>query len=101
MYHILFSDEDPIVGKLSEFTVPLTELTQTQVLTQGWWYLSIMSDMPLVETEDGYFDAQQPRCQKWTLQKFWSYVLGPTGLQLSSNPQKGFPSFCICCIKSE
>ena len=93
MYHILFSDGDLIVGKLSEFTVPLTELTQTQVLTQGWCYLSIKSDMPLVETEDGYFHAQQPRCQKWTLQKFWSYVLGPTGLQLSSNPQMVFPVF--------
>ena len=31
VYHILFSDKDLIVGKLSEFTVPLAELTQTQV----------------------------------------------------------------------
>lgn len=31
VYRILFSDKDLIVSRLSEFTVPLAELTQTQV----------------------------------------------------------------------
>ena len=100
VYHILFSDKDLIVGKLSEFTVPLAELTQTQVNPR--LVLSVYSAWCTPSGERGWpFWCPTTQRPKVDSAQIPALCLGPNMLMTFQKSSNGFPSFCIFWIKSE